>query len=55
MKLKKRLNYWVNDIYNIMNKKLKIELKYWDHTCGDGCCYSWGTAIKVNGEEIEGG
>lgn len=26
-----------------------IELTYkpWDHTCGDGCCTSWGTKVEV--------
>jgi len=38
-----------------MNKeKLIIELESWDHTCGDGCCYTWGTKVKVNGVELEG-
>jgi hypothetical protein len=38
-----------------MNEKLDIKLKDWDHTCGDGCCYKWGTDIEVNGKLIEGG
>lgn len=38
-----------------MSEKLDIKLKDWDYTCGDGCCYEWGTDIKVNGEKIEGG
>lgn len=29
-----------------------IELVEWDHTCSDGCCYSWGTELYINGEEI---
>lgn len=39
-----------------MNKKEKItiELKEWDHTCGDGCCYTYGIEIYVNGKLIEG-
>jgi len=32
--------------------KLKIELKSWEHTCGDGCCYSDGMDIFLNGEEL---
>ena len=32
--------------------KLKIELKSWEHTCGDGCCYSAGMDIFLNGEEL---
>lgn len=37
-----------------MGKKLRqvIELIEWDHTCGDGCCYSWGTELHINGEEV---
>lgn len=43
------------ELKNIMeNKELIIELDSWDHACGDGCCYSFGTTIKVNGEELEG-
>lgn len=36
-----------------MKEKLVIELEDWDHTCGDGCCYTWGVTIKVNGIELE--
>jgi hypothetical protein len=35
-------------------EKLNIELEDWDHTCGDGCCYTWGVTIRVNGVELEG-
>jgi hypothetical protein len=34
-------------------KKVKIILEDWDHTCGDGCCYSYGTKIYLNGKELE--
>lgn len=34
-------------------EKLIIQLEDWDHTCGDGCCYTWGTTIRVNGVELE--
>lgn len=33
--------------------KLVIELREWDHTCGDGCCYTTGTEIFINGEKVE--
>jgi hypothetical protein len=33
---------------------VKIELKGWSYTCGDGCCSEWGTDILVNGKELEG-
>lgn len=36
-----------------MKDKLKIELIDWDYTCGDGCCYMYGTRLKLNGEELE--
>lgn len=36
-----------------MKDKVIIELEDWDHTCGDGCCYDWGTTIKVNGVTLE--
>lgn len=36
-----------------MDKKIKLTFSDWDYTCGDGCCYEWGTTIKVNkGEEL---
>lgn len=35
-----------------MEKRLEIKLKDWDYTCGDGCCYLWGTTVTVNGEEL---
>lgn len=34
-------------------EKLVIELENWEHTYGDGCCYTWGVTIKVNGVELE--
>lgn len=35
-------------------KHLTIEFEDWDHTCSDGCCYMWGTNVKVNGVELDG-
>ena len=35
------------------DKELKIKLNDWDHTCGDGCCYTWGTTVIINGEELD--
>lgn len=32
--------------------KLKIELIDRTHTCGDGCCTTYGTTTKVNGVEM---
>lgn len=34
-------------------KKIKIELEDWEHTCGDGCCYTSGTDVFVDGEKLE--
>ena len=31
---------------------MKIELEYWDHTCADGCCYTTGYDVFVDGEKI---
>ena len=35
------------------DEELLIELESWDHTCGDGCCFTYGVNIFVNGEQIE--
>jgi len=35
------------------NKKVIIKLDSWDYTCGDKCCYMYGTSISVNGVECE--
>jgi len=32
--------------------KIIIELEDYDYTCGDGCCYEYGTIVRVNGEEL---
>lgn len=31
---------------------MKIELQAYDHTCGDGCCYTTGYDVFVGGEKI---
>lgn len=37
-----------------MSKEVvKIELENWDYTCADGCCYDYGTTLKVNGIESD--
>lgn len=35
------------------DEELLIELEEWDHTCGDGCCHTYGVNIYINGEVIE--
>lgn len=36
-----------------MDKKVKINLDEWDSTCGDGCCYTYGTEVTINGVVLE--
>ena len=31
----------------------KIHVEDWHHTCGDGCCDEWGTAVYVDGKAVE--
>ncbi len=33
-------------------KEINIKLVGWDYTCGDGCCYDYGTRLEVDGVEI---
>jgi len=33
-------------------KEINIKLVNWDYTCGDGCCYDYGTRLEVDGVEI---
>lgn len=33
-------------------EKIKLEVIDWEHTCDDGCCTSWGTDVKINGEKV---
>lgn len=35
--------------------KIKITAKPYNYTCGDNCCYEYGTVWKVNGEEVYSG
>jgi hypothetical protein len=41
------------DFINEKDEELLIELEEWNHTCGDGCCETYGVDIFVNGEKIE--
>jgi N-acetyl-anhydromuramyl-L-alanine amidase AmpD len=34
-------------------KTLRITLKDWEHTCGDGCCYDYGQDIYLDGEKLD--
>ena len=32
---------------------LNIRLEDWDYTCGDGCCYSYGVYLYLNGKKLK--
>ncbi len=32
--------------------KLIIRIEDWDHTCSDGCCYTYGKDCFINDEKI---
>lgn len=34
---------------------MEVKLKYWDHTCGDGCCTSSGTDVFIDGVRVSQG
>jgi len=38
---------------SLQDEELLIELESWDHRCGDGCCFTYGVNIYINGEQIE--
>lgn len=38
---------------NVSSSLLEITLKDWEHTCGDGCCYSFGKDIYLNGDKLD--
>jgi hypothetical protein len=31
---------------------IKIEIKEWSRTCGDGCCYTYGTDVFMDGVQV---
>jgi hypothetical protein len=35
--------------------ELNIEVKEWNHTCGDGCCSTWGQDVFINNEKVSTG
>lgn len=35
-----------------MKKKVAITFREYGYTCGDGCCYNYGTITTVDGEEL---
>jgi hypothetical protein len=43
----------LEDYKDEKDEELLIELEEWDHRCGDGCCYTYGVDIFINGEQIE--
>ena len=42
-----------DDFIDEKDEELLIELEEWDTTCNDGCCYTYGTNIYINGEQLE--
>jgi hypothetical protein len=42
-------------VINPPKENLKIKTKSWNYTCGDGCCYTWGTDVFINGKKITQG
>ena len=32
---------------------MKIETKEYEWSCGDDCCYEWGTILYLDGKEVE--
>ena len=39
----------------MIKEKLIVKTKSWSHTCGDGCCYTFGTDIYINEERVSTG
>lgn len=33
--------------------KMKIETQDYSYSCGDGCCYNYGTILFIDGKQIE--
>lgn len=33
-------------------KKVKVKFEDWDYECGDGCCYTSGRAVYIDGKHI---
>lgn len=38
-----------------MENKLIIRTEEWQHTCHDGCCYTYGTSIFINEKQVTSG
>ena len=38
--------------YNSPGSELKITFTEYGYSCGDGCCYNYGTITTVNGIEL---
>lgn len=32
---------------------MKIRVHHWENECGDGCCYTWGVDLYINGVKYE--
>lgn len=31
---------------------INVEIREWSHTCGDGCCHTYGTDLYVDGVKV---
>lgn len=38
--------------YSVSGSVLKVELHEYGYSCGDGCCYNYGTITTVNDIEL---
>jgi hypothetical protein len=38
-----------------MENKLIIRTEEWQHTCHDGCCYTYGTKVFINDKQVTSG
>lgn len=38
-----------------MKNKLIIRTEEWEHTCHDGCCYTYGTKVFINDKQVTSG
>lgn len=41
------------DVSKMSDKTVTLRFDEWEHQCGDGCCYDYGTATYVNGVRVD--
>lgn len=32
---------------------MKIRTQEWEHTCYDGCCYTWGVKLFIDDKQVD--